>query len=98
MPDPTVMYTAPPPPLTAVPVPIVIEPELPDDADPVLNTMLPLTPAVPALGVDSVIAPDDVDALEPVVRVTAPPVRIVAIPADIVNAPPLPETLDPTNI
>lgn len=60
--------------------------------------MFPLTPDNPALGVDNVIAPEDVDVLDPVVRVTAPPVPLLAIPADIVSVPPELEPLDPTEI
>jgi hypothetical protein len=69
---------------------------LPCVEDPVLNTIPPLTPDVPAPGVDRVNVPDDVDALAPEEMLTAPPVSLYAAPAAIVNAPPAPDTPDPT--
>ena len=46
---------SPPSPLDAVPVPMDIDPDEPDDAVPVLNISSPLTPKVPAFSVRSMI-------------------------------------------
>ncbi len=55
---PTVMYTAPPRPEEAVPVPMYNAPLLPLLAVPVDNTNNPLTPFVPELAVWMSRAPD----------------------------------------
>jgi hypothetical protein len=66
-------------------------PLLPDVDDPVLNTILPVTPLSPALGVVSNIAPLLRLLLDPDVRYRAPPVTVeVAKPADSTSSPPVP--------
>ncbi len=67
-------------------------PLLPDELVPVLTTIMPLTPEVPASAVVIVNDPLDDAVLDPVVIVTAPPVAPGEIVAPAVNriSPPVP--------
>ena len=87
---PTVSAMAPPWPPVAVPVPIEMLPELPDDVVPELNTIAPLMPLLPALSDLIVTDPLDVDDPNPEATATAPPVAPLPLPAVISMAPPEP--------
>ncbi len=67
-PEPTLTYTLPPLPSTAVPDPMYNAPLLPLVDDPVLNTIIPLTPLAPSAppsGEAINISPLDVFVLNP---------------------------------
>jgi hypothetical protein len=77
------MYTLPERPDDAVPVPRYNAPLLPADARPLDMTMVPLTPAVPALGVCRRMLPLLVAELYPLRRTTTPPLAAkLVVPAD----------------
>jgi hypothetical protein len=73
-PDPTVNVISPPLPQVASPVVNTNSPVFPDAAVPVETDTAPETPAVPAAGVEIVIAPLLVAVPDPDSMVTAPPV------------------------
>ena len=78
------MLIAPALPLVAAPVPMEIEPLLPELVVPELNTSTPLTPVAPALAVLMLIAPLLLAMPAPLLTPTAPPVWIVLWPDAIV--------------
>ena len=83
-------------PTVAEPEPTYTEPLSPDDAVPVLTTIKPLTPVVPALNVLSSNAPLlEADPL-PLTKLTRPPVPPLDLPPDRTNSPPEPLLPDPT--
>ena len=77
MPLPTVILKAPDFPPVAAPVPMEIEPELPELDVPELNTSTPLTPVAPAFALRIVIAPLELATPAPELTPTAPPVCTV---------------------
>ena len=68
------MLNEPPLPVVAAPVPIEIEPLLPELDVPELNTNTPLTPFAPAFALRIVIAPLLLVIPLPPITPTAPPV------------------------
>ena len=89
LPLPTVMLTAPPAPLAVVvPLPIDIEPELPELDVPELNTSIPLIPAVPAFTERIMTDPLDVAVPDPDRMVMVPPVSVVPTPPARSSIPP----------
>ena len=81
MPLPTAISTEPLRPSVAAPVPRAIAPELPELVVPVLNTSIPLTPAVPAFELRIATTPDDVAVPSPEPMLSDPPVFTVLRPA-----------------
>ena len=71
---------------------------MPVEAAPVLSTMDPLTPAVPAVAVWMRTLPLDVREPEPDVIVTLPPEVDDVSPADNIKLPPIPLLPLPTVI
>ncbi len=65
---------------------------------PVLNTIIPLTPASPALGVDINTLPLDDTVLYPDTIDIRPPDDEDDMPADNTNSPPVPLLPEPTLI
>ena len=63
---------------------------MPELAVPVLNIKLPLTPDVPALEVDKITTPLDVNDEYPLRTNTRPPLDDDDMPADKIISPPMP--------
>lgn len=96
LPEPTVMESTPPRPRTEDPDPIYSAPLFPELELPVLNTKVPLTPAVPAFDVCTSNDPLLVAEPTPVVINTRPPVADADVPAETVTSPPDPLVPKPT--
>ena len=82
---------SPPSPLDAVPVPIDIDPDPPQDVVPVLNINSPLTPNVPAFNVRILMVPLDLSKLYPLRIEIDPPVEsavATVLPANKNTCPP----------
>ena len=83
-------------PAVALPLPMAIDPLLPEPATPELNTRAPLAPALPPVPEDSVSAPLLPDDPAPVPIVTAPPGPApVPAPDEMLSSPPEPEVPAP---
>ena len=77
-------------PPVALPVPIDIDPDAPDDEVPVLNTSSPLTPLLPAFDVRTMSEPLDFAVPYPDSNEIVPPVLDADLPAYTFINPPLP--------
>jgi hypothetical protein len=95
-PRPTVIYTDPPRPELADPVPNIMAPAFPLLEVPVLRTRRPLTPAVPAFAVCKRSSPLEVALLNPVVIDTRPPVESEVVPEERIRLPLGPLFPEPT--
>ena len=86
------------PPFTVLPDPMCSVPLPPEPVVPLLNTIVPLTPAEIALADRIVTAPDDDTGPPPLTTLTTPPTLLLSVvsPACRARSPPLPESPTPT--